>query len=77
TLINQFKDVEIILIEGFKSEKIPKIICHRKINKKALYIDEFTIAVVSDEPLDISLPVFDINKPIQIVEFIKSYLFNQ
>ncbi|WP_085246986.1 molybdopterin-guanine dinucleotide biosynthesis protein B [Gilliamella mensalis] len=77
TLINQFNDIDIILIEGFKHEKIPKIICHRKANKKALYIDEFTIAVASDGPLETSLPVLDINQPIQIVEFIKSYLFKQ
>lgn len=77
TLINQFNDIDIILIEGFKHEKIPKIICHRKANKKSLYIDEFTIAVASDRPLETSLPVLDINQPIQIVEFIKSYLFKQ
>ncbi|MWP62686.1 molybdopterin-guanine dinucleotide biosynthesis protein B [Gilliamella sp. Pas-s25] len=77
TLINQFNDIDIILIEGFKHEKIPKIICHRKANKKALYIDEFTIAVASDGALETSLPVLDINQPLQIVEFIKSYLFKQ
>jgi molybdopterin-guanine dinucleotide biosynthesis adapter protein len=77
TLINQFNDIDIILIEGFKHEKIPKIICHHKTNKKALYIDEFTIAVASDEPLTTSLPVLDINQPLQLVEFIKNYLFKQ
>ncbi|OCG41412.1 molybdopterin-guanine dinucleotide biosynthesis protein B [Gilliamella sp. Fer2-1] len=77
TLINQFNDVDIILIEGFKDENIPKIICHRQANKKPLYIDEFTIAIASDEPLDVSMPIFDINQPIQIVDFIKRYLFKQ
>ncbi|MCX8649932.1 molybdopterin-guanine dinucleotide biosynthesis protein B [Gilliamella sp. B2776] len=73
TLINQFSDVDIILIEGFKDEIIPKIICHRSTTEKPLFIDEFTIAVASDMPLDTALPGFDINEPIQIVEFIKSY----
>lgn len=77
TLINQFSDVDIILVEGFKDEQIPKIICHRSSVKKPFFIDDFTLAIASDEPLDAFLPILDINNPLQLIEFIKSYLFNQ
>ncbi|MWP47935.1 molybdopterin-guanine dinucleotide biosynthesis protein B [Gilliamella sp. Pas-s27] len=77
TLINQFSDVDIILVEGFKDEQIPKIICHRGCVKKPLFIDDCTLAVASDEPLDTNIPRFDINQPIQIAEFIKSYLLKR
>ncbi|OCG35183.1 molybdopterin-guanine dinucleotide biosynthesis protein B [Gilliamella sp. Gris1-4] len=76
-LINQFSDVDVILVEGFKDEQIPKIICHRSAVKKPFFIDDFTLAIASDEPLDTNVPRFDINQPIQIVEFIKSYLLKR
>lgn len=76
TLINHFSDVDIILVEGFKDEQIPKIMCHRNTIKKPLFIDNFTIAVASDEPLNTSVPVLNINEPEQIVMFINNYLFN-
>lgn len=76
TLINHFSDVDIILVEGFKDEQIPKIMCHRNTIAKPLFIDDFTIAVASDEQLNTSVPVLDINEPEQIVNFINNYLFN-
>ncbi|MWN06773.1 molybdopterin-guanine dinucleotide biosynthesis protein B [Gilliamella sp. Pas-s95] len=77
TLINLFSDVDIILVEGFKDEQIPKIICHRSRVQKQFFIDDFTLAIASDEPLDTNVPRFDINQPIQIVEFIKNYLLKR
>ena len=75
TLIDRFTDVDVIFIEGFKDEQIPKIMCHRKANAKPLFIDNFTIAVASDESLNTSVPVLDINQPEQIVKFINNSLF--
>lgn len=75
TLFKKFTNVDLILVEGFKDEKLPKIICHRNITKKPLFIDEFTIAVACDEKLNINLPQLNINNPKQIIEFIKNYLF--
>ena len=74
-LVNKFTDIDLILVEGFKDEQLPKIICHRSATSKTLFIDEFTIAVASDEMLDISIPQFNINHPEQIMEFIKNYLY--
>ncbi|OCG06908.1 molybdopterin-guanine dinucleotide biosynthesis protein B [Gilliamella sp. wkB178] len=75
TLINKFTDVDLILVEGFKDEPLPKIICHRNTLQKSLFIDEFTIAIASDELLDLSIPQFNINQPLPIIEFIKNYLY--
>ena len=73
TLINHFSDVDIILIEGFKDETIPKIMCHRSANQKPLFIDNFTVAIACDKSIETNLPKFNINEPSQITEFIKSY----
>ncbi|OCG00191.1 molybdopterin-guanine dinucleotide biosynthesis protein B [Gilliamella sp. wkB112] len=74
-LIHKFSDVDLILVEGFKDEPLPKIICHRSTTQKPLFIDEFTIAVACDKVLDLSIPQFNINQPQPIIEFIKNYLY--
>lgn len=77
SLVNKFTNIDLVLVEGFKDEKIPKIICHRSETKKPLFIDEFTIAVASNIKLETAVPQLNIDKPNQIVEFIKNYLFNK
>ncbi|MDF7666784.1 molybdopterin-guanine dinucleotide biosynthesis protein B [Orbaceae bacterium ESL0727] len=73
-LRKQFVEVDLILVEGFKDEKIPKIICHRMATQTPLFMDEFTVAVACDYPLDTTLPQLDINNAAQIVDFIKTQL---
>ena len=70
-----FGDVDIVLTEGFKKNDLPKIEVHRKArSERLLYRDEIydpnLIAVASDEPLDIDVPVFDINDAQGICDFI-------
>lgn len=68
--------LDLILVEGFKQEKIDKIALFRRaVNKDYReLIDEFTLAVASDEVLEVSLPLLDINQPEQIAEFILHWL---
>lgn len=73
-LLAQFTDVDLVLVEGFKDEKIPKIICHRPATGKPLFVDELTLAVASDCQLDVMLPQLDINQPDQVVDFIKQQI---
>lgn len=73
-LLQQFVDVDLVLLEGFKNERIPKIICHRSITQKTLFVDALTLAIATDYPLDVALPQLDINDPLQIVTFIKQQL---
>ena len=72
------KDIDLILVEGFKNEKIPKIQLYRSDLLSACVVmnDPELLAIAADIPLDLlTSPVkLDINKPQQIAEFIVSWL---
>lgn len=67
-------DLDLILVEGFKVGRIPKIEVHRpSLGNPPLYKqDEHIIAVATDEPqrIDTGLPVFDLTQPETIADFI-------
>lgn len=65
-------DLDLILVEGFKREPIPKIELHRPALGKPLLFpsDPNIIAVATDTPLPCPLPLLDLNRPKQIAEFI-------
>ena len=66
--------LDIILVEGFKPEAIPKIELNRaELNNPFLYVkDSSIIAIATDrkEPPATELPVLDLNRPEQIADFI-------
>ena len=66
--------LDLILVEGFKHEAYPKIELHRpSLGKKLLFPqDESIIAIATDDTKAIAtgLPLLDINRPEQLVEFI-------
>ena len=70
--------VDLILVEGFKSECFPKIELHRQeLDQDFLYPhDSNIIAVATDTLLDIPthLTQLDINQPKAVAEFIKHYM---
>jgi molybdopterin-guanine dinucleotide biosynthesis protein MobB len=66
-------------VEGFRGSSLPKIEVHRKDFRRALICrgernDPGLAAVASDEPLDLDVPVLDLNDPEAIAEFIASLL---
>ncbi|MDP3743752.1 MAG: molybdopterin-guanine dinucleotide biosynthesis protein B [Methylotenera sp.] len=63
---------DLILVEGFKSEPIPKIEVYRpSLNMPLLAaLDPSVIAVASDEALSLNIPVLALNDIEQIVDFI-------
>ncbi len=67
--------LDLILVEGFKHERFPKIEVHRPSLERPLIFpeDKAVIAIASDEPLAITtdLPRLDMNQPEQIVVFIE------
>lgn len=67
-------EVDLVLIEGFKSESFPKIELHRaELEHPLLYVNDTNIiAIASDAILDIpaSLVQLDINQPEQVAAFI-------
>ena len=72
-----FRDMDLVLVEGFRASSLPKIEVHRKEFRRALICrgerdDPGLAAVASDEPLDLDVPVLDLNDPEAIAEFIAS-----
>ena len=66
--------VDLVLVEGFKAEKFPKIELHRpSLKHPLLYLnDPDIIAIASDELLELPehLPNLEINQPQMVVDFI-------
>jgi molybdopterin-guanine dinucleotide biosynthesis adapter protein len=67
--------LDLILVEGFKATRFPKIELHRpSLNKPLLYPNDLSIiAIASDSPLNIPASVLvqlDIKRPKQIADFI-------
>lgn len=78
TVIDRFEGMDIIIIEGFKSNSYPQIEVHRKARTSELLINnsEFDasniIAVVTDEVLEnIELPQLDLNNVEEVARFIE------
>ena len=71
------KQLDLILVEGFKHESFPKIELHRRaLGKPYIYPeDKNVIALATDQipTTDISIPVLDLNDINAIADFIKQY----
>jgi molybdopterin-guanine dinucleotide biosynthesis protein len=68
-------DLDLVLTEGFKHGLLPKIEVHRQARSAQLLCrgekhDPLLIAVASDQPLELDVPVFDINDSQGLVELI-------
>ncbi|MEN0615390.1 molybdopterin-guanine dinucleotide biosynthesis protein MobB [Klebsiella indica] len=69
--------LDLVLVEGFKHESVPKILLYRQNGRHSaeeLVFDEHVIAVASDIPVGTSLPVLDLNDIPQIAAFIMQWL---
>jgi molybdopterin-guanine dinucleotide biosynthesis protein B/molybdopterin-guanine dinucleotide biosynthesis protein len=73
-----FADVDVVLTEGFKKSGLPKIELHRRERSATLICrgeehDPTLVAVASDEPLELDVPVMDLNNPAQVADFVEQY----
>ncbi|KHN49213.1 molybdopterin-guanine dinucleotide biosynthesis protein MobB [Pectobacterium fontis] len=68
--------LDLVLVEGFKHEKIAKIALFRQSLGRELsdLIDEYVIAIAADSEINTQLPVLDINQPEQVATFIRQWL---
>jgi len=68
----QLSPCDLVLVEGFKHEPIPKIeIWRAEIDKPQLFPnDPHIIAVASDQAVATGLPQLDLNQPAQVADFI-------
>ncbi|OOF65106.1 molybdopterin-guanine dinucleotide biosynthesis protein MobB [Rodentibacter sp. Ppn85] len=66
---------DLILVEGFKQEPIPKILLHRQEMAKSLpEIDGYVLALATDYSLETDRTLLDINRIPQIADFIETWL---
>ena len=70
-------DFDLVLVEGFKKGKAPKIEVHRKeLGDDLLCPAKVLSAIVTDEPLDIDVPQFSPSDSQAIADFIeKNFVF--
>jgi len=71
------REIDLVLVEGFRHVAFPKIELHRQeLGKPWLHtVDDSIIAIASDQPAetDSHLPQLDINRPGEIVSFIMKH----
>ncbi len=67
---------DLVIVEGYKSESIPKIEVHRRAGHTPLLYpeDAQVVAVATDEPLDTKLPQLDVDDPQAVARFIVQHL---
>jgi molybdopterin-guanine dinucleotide biosynthesis protein MobB len=78
-LATYFSDVDLVVTEGFKLGGLPKIEVHRAARSTELLCrgeeqDPTLLAVASDSPLQLDVPVLDLNTPGAVVDFVIEYL---
>ena len=75
-LLKQLSPVDLVLIEGYKRDRHPKIEAHRKETGQPLIApeDETIVAVASDTTVAVDRPVLDLNDTAAIANFIAQYL---
>ena len=75
-LLEQLSPVDLVLIEGYKRDRHPKIEAHRKETGQPLIApeDETIVAVASDTSVTIDRPVLDLNDTASIANCIAQYL---
>lgn len=71
-LVGRLSPCDLVLVEGFKGDSIPKLEIHRQASGKPLLFpgDPHIVAVATDEPLATDLPQFDLNRAEDIAAFI-------
>ena len=68
--------IDLILVEGFKDEPIPRIVlCRNRTDEEVKrLLDEHTLAVASDRHLAVTVPLLDLNNAPEIADFIAHWL---
>ena len=71
-----FSACDLVIVEGYKNERIPKVEVRRKgAHTPALYPDDANIvAVATDDVLDTQLPQLDVNDAEAVAHFIIQHL---
>ncbi|HTH95143.1 MAG TPA: molybdopterin-guanine dinucleotide biosynthesis protein B [Rhodocyclaceae bacterium] len=72
--IARISPCDLLLIEGYKHSDLAKIEVHRPDHvAELLYPGHGVVAVASDKPLRLDVPVLDLNSPSAVAEFVLNY----
>jgi molybdopterin-guanine dinucleotide biosynthesis protein MobB len=76
TLLSKMEPVDVVLIEGWKSDSHPKIETWRNENGNPVIAanDNTILAVASDLKLELACPVLDLNDTNSVTDFIIDHL---
>ena len=74
--IERLSPCDLLLVEGFKHERIPKLEVYRsEVGESLLHPHDINVvAVASNAKVDTKLPQFDLNTPPAIAEFIMKHV---
>ena len=74
--LKRLSPCDLVIVEGYKSEPIPKVEVHRAAGHTPLLHpdDKHVVAVATDEPLDTDLPQLNLEDPEAVARFIIQYL---
>ena len=76
-IVDRIKDVDIIMVEGFKSEPVPKIEIYRQeYSTNRISDSENILAIVSDTPMPENLPRFSFEQLEDLADFIVKRLIS-
>ena len=71
-------ELDLILVEGFRHERLPKVEVHRpSLGRPLLFPDDPSIIAVAADgpvPLATALPQLDLNRPEQVADFVLSFV---
>ncbi len=74
-ILSKLQPVDLALVEGYKKSRYPKIEIHRAVLEKPLITDEADLlAVVTDEPLPVSKPQFDLEDAAGVASLLLDYV---
>lgn len=71
-----FAPCDLVIVEGYKKEPIPRVEVHRRSGHTPLLYpeDPHVVAVATDEPLDTALPQLDVDDAGAVARFIIQHL---
>ena len=74
--LKRFSPCDVVIVEGYKSEPIPKIEVHRRAARAPLLhlTDPHIVAIATDEPLETSLPQLALDDPAAVARFVVRHL---
>jgi molybdopterin-guanine dinucleotide biosynthesis protein B len=74
--LKRFSPCDLVIVEGYKSEPIPKIEVHRRAARAPLLhlTDPHIVAIATDEPLDTRLPQLPLDEPASVAAFVLRHL---